>query len=431
MNISVITVFPNLYTEFLQTSLLKRAREQVKVTFDVRAFSSFCEPKEHIDGPAAGHGAGMVIRPAVVQSAVESQEALYGKAYKIFLTPQGKKFDQRVAKDLATKINNNEHLLFFAGRYEGIDQRAHDTYADLELSLGDFVLMGGDLPVMVMIEAAMRYVPGVIGQAESVEKDSFSGPFVDFPTYTAPAQWQSKAIPEILLGGNHGAIDAWRRETAVEKSVRKHFDWVRSHARLPQDIKDITRAIPAHYCVLMHSEVLVQKVNVGNSSVTSIDIHDIARSSRTYGLQQYFVVTALLDQQKIVKKILEFWDEAGIDYNRTRADAVSKVSLKESLNAVIEEIERLHGKKPLIIATSAKVSDQDVKHISYDDQGVVWSQDRPVLLVFGTASGLSNELIARCDYLLPPLQGFSNYNHLSVRSAAAIIFDRWLGRKCF
>ena len=429
MDISVITVFPNLYTEFFQTSLLKRAREQIKINFNVRAFSSFCAPKEHIDGPAAGHGSGMVIRPGVVQEAVESQEALYGKAFKVFLTPQGKKFDQRVARQLATQLASSNHVMFFSGRYEGIDQRAHEAYADLELSLGDFVLMGGDLPVMVMIESLLRYVPGVIGQAESVEKDSFSGPFVDYPTYTAPAIWQDRSIPEVLLNGNHAAAEAWRRSTAIKKSVIYHFDWVRRHAAEETDIKDIARTIPPHYCVLMHSDVLVQKTVVGNSSVTSIDIHDIARSAKTYGIAKYFVVTALIDQQKIVRKILEFWDDAGIEYNKTRADAVANVELKGSLDEVIAAIEQVHGKRPLLLATSARSSETKVSRIGYDDQAIVWGQERPVVLVFGTASGLSPDLIDRCDYLLPPLEGFSKYNHLSVRSAAAVVFDRWIGRK--
>jgi tRNA (guanine37-N1)-methyltransferase len=430
MKVSILTVFPNLYIEFLQTSLIKRAREQAKVTFDVQAFSSFCQPKEHIDGPIVGHGAGMVIRPEVVERAIAQQESLYGKSYNIFLTPQGKNFDQRMALQLADVLQQKKHIAFFAGRYEGIDQRAHDVYADLEISIGDFVLMGGDLPVMVILEAIARYVPGVVGREESVVQDSFSGPFVDFPTYTAPRQWQGKDIPEVLLSGNHAAMEKWRQAYAIEKSVTDHFDWVRSHCITKEQTKQVTQALVPHYCALMHSDVIVQQTLVGTSSVTSIDIHDIARSSRTYGIKNYFVVTPLIDQQKIVAKVLQFWDEAGIGYNRNRADAVSKVELKDSLESVIAAIEAQEGKKPVIVGTSAKKVDGCIP-ISYNDQSIVWQQKRPVLFVFGTAQGLSSELIKKCDYLLGPVEGFSDFNHLSVRSAAAIIFDRWLGKYSF
>ena len=430
MKISILTVFPNLYTEFLTTSLIKRAREQSGLDFDVQAFSSFCQPKEHIDGPIAGHGAGMVIRPEVVERAINAQESLYGKAYKVFLTPQGKKFDQRMALQLAQVLQKEQHIAFFAGRYEGIDQRAHEAYADLEISIGDFVLMGGDLPVMVILEALARYIPGVVGRGESVEQDSFSGPFVDFPTYTSPRSWNDKEIPEILLGGNHAAMESWRQKYAIKKSVIDHFDWVRAHCITKEQIEQVRNVIPSHYCALMHSDVIVQQTLIGTSSVTSIDVHDIARSSRTYGIKNYFVVTPLIDQQKIVAKILQFWDEAGVAYNKNRADAVSKVELKDSLENVIAAIEAQEGLKPVIVGTSAKKVEGCIP-ISYDDQAIVWAQKRPILFIFGTAQGLSFELIKRCDYLLGPIEGFSDFNHLSVRSAAAIIFDRWLGKKSF
>ncbi len=429
MKVSVLTVFPDLYSEFLKTSLIKRAREHAGVTFDVQAFSSFCQPKEHIDSPVAGHGSGMVIKPDVVERAINAQDAIHGLSFKIFLTPQGKKFDQRMAFFLAQILKEKKHIAFFSGRYEGIDQRVHDEYADLEVSIGDFVLMGGDLPVMVMLEAISRYIPGVVGREESVIQDSFSGPFIDFPTYTVPRVWKDRAVPEVLLNGNHAEMEKWRTEYAVKESVKNHFDWVRSHCVQKKDVDQVIKFIPSHYCALMHSQVMVQGA-VGTSSVTSIDVHDIARSARTYGVKNYFVVTPLIDQQKIVMKILQFWDESGVDYNKNRADAVSKVELKDSLESVIAAIEIQEGKKPIIVGTSAKNVHGCIP-ISYNDQAVVWAQERPVLFIFGTAQGLSSELINRCDYLLGPLEGFSDFNHLSVRSAAAIIFDRWLGKYSF
>jgi hypothetical protein len=165
----------------------------------------------------------------------------------------------------------------------------------------------------------------------------------------------------------------------------------------------------------------------GTSSVTSLDIHDIARSAKTYGIKKYFIVTPLLDQQKIVRKLFEFWHtEIGIDYNPQRHEALRSVSLVATLDEALEEIERDSGKKPLLMATSAKRHEHG-RSISYNDQEKVWSQGRPVVILFGTARGLSPALVERCDFLLGPIEGFSEFNHLSVRSAAAIVFDRWLG----
>lgn len=427
MDVSVVTVFPEIYQNFLQTSLIKRAQEKGIISFDVRAFSSFCKPKERIDGPTVGHGSGMAIRPEVLERAVIAQEEKLGKAYRIFLTPQGKKLNQRLAKKLAKTFTEHNHIMLVAGRYEGIDDRAQQTYADLEVSIGDYVLMGGDLPAMVLLEAVSRYLPGVVGRNESVEKDSFSTAFLDFPTYTTPPRsWKGQEIPEVLLSGNHGAMEEWRKEKAAERSVLEHFGWVRSHCSDKKERALVKKYIPSHYCALMHDDIVVKDGRVGTSSVTSIDIHDIARSARTYGLKGYFLVTPLEDQQKIVKKILSFWNGSGIAYNQNRADAVSKVKLEGSLDKVIKQIEKQEGVRPLIIATSAKAV-ENIPLITYRDQDQVWSSKKPVLLIFGTAQGLSAELISKCDYLLGPIEGFSDFNHLSVRSAAAVIFDRWLG----
>lgn len=423
--ISILTVFPDLYETFLKTSLLKRA--QKNMSFSVAGFSSFCDPKERIDGPTAGHGVGMALRPEVLERAIEGTESKHGKAFRIFVTPQGDKLDGVKVKKLAQCIQSHSHVMFVAGRYEGIDQRVHEEYADLEISIGDYVLMGGDLPVMVTLEATLRHVEGIVGQKESVEQDSFSGSFFDYPTYTVPPRvWKGRAIPEVLLSGNHKAMDDWRREIAAEKTIKKNFLWIKQRCTDAKDKVLVQQKLPSHYVVLMHDQVVVQQDTIGTSSVTSLDIHDIARSSKTYGIKSYFIVTPLLDQQKIVKKILEFWNTSGIEYNKQRHTAVKEVELKDTLESVIEAIIQKEGKAPVLVATSAK-SDAQVQRITYYDQSIVWSHDRPVLFIFGTAKGLSSELIKRCDYVLLPIQGFSEFNHLSVRSAAAIILDRWLG----
>ncbi len=428
MQISILSVFPELYQPFIATSLIKRAQEKKLVTFDLADFFSYVAPKERIDAPTFGHGAGMLLKPEVVQKAIEDREAAHGKAYKIFFSPHGKKLDQTLLRSLAADLSEVQHLMLVAARYEGMDARVEQEYADQVISIGDYVLMGGDLPVMVFLEGFLRLLPGIVGKQASVEFDSFSGALVDYPEYTEPVTWNGKEVPAVVRSGNHAAIATWRAEQALARTLVGHFDWFRSCALTDALKKQAIEKIPVHYVALMHNEVIVGDGDrVGNTSVTSLDIHDIARSAKTYGIKRYFIVTELLDQQKIVRKLLDFWQTGGgVEYNASRHRAVKNVDITDSFDAVIANIEEKEGVRPLVVATSAR-GVEHAQHITFYDQGTIWAQNRPVLLVFGTGKGLAQSLLARCDYILAPVEGMSDYNHLSVRSAVAIILDRWLG----
>ncbi len=428
MNISILTVFKELYTPFLDTSLVKLAQEKKLVSFDVFSFFSFVEPKKRIDAQTFGPGAGMLLKPEVVESGIISLEKKHGEAYKIFFSPHGKKLDQQLLKKINKKAKEKQHVMLIPARYEGMDARVEEYYADEIISVGDFVLMGGDLPAMMLIEGMLRLIPGVVGKQESVETDSFTGPFVDYPEYTEPVNWNGLKVPEIVRSGNHQAIASWRQNQAAKRTVKNHFDWMRTQHMTNEQQELAKKYIPNHYVVLMHDHVLVgPEKKIGTSSVMSIDIHDIARSSKTYGIKEYFIVTPLEDQQKIVSNFLSFWHgQKGENYNQKRHKALKSIVVKSSLDQVIQSIEQKEGDSPIIIATSAQEDPKGTK-ISFYDQEKVWSQEKPVLLLFGTANGLSGELISRCDYLLPPLHGLADFNHLSVRSAAAVVLDRWLG----
>lgn len=443
MKISVVTLFPDLYKPFFSTSLVDRARKSGAIDPEVYSLFDYAAPgngnlKERIDGPTFGHGAGMVIKPDVIERAVVDGEAKRGKAFKIFFSPRGKKLDQTLLQALYNRIQSTEHLMLLPARYEGMDARIEQEYADEIISIGDFVLMGGDLPAMVFLEGLLRFVPGIVGKSESVEQDSFSGPFVDYPEYTAPVVWKGHQVPEILRSGNHKAIADWRLASVVKETVIKHFEWLRTYTTLSEvQEKEVRKALPPHYVVLMHSQVLVNQAipgesgtvaQIGTTSVTSLDIHDIARAATTYGLKNYFLVTPLADQQAIVNTLLGFWKHGpGVSYNNHRHQAVKHVIVESNLENVIEYITRVEGKAPLLVATGAN-KDTHPGTITFNDQEKVWSHERPVVLILGTGQGLAPELIQRCDYRLVALEGFADFNHLSVRSAAAVIFDRWLGK---
>jgi len=214
IHISVLTVFEQLYKTFLQTSLIHRAHQKGIVDVQVNSFFSYVSPKKRIDAPTFGPGAGMLIRPHVVERAIEDKERQYGPAFKIFFSPQGEKLDQRMLERIVAVVQKKPHMLLIPARYEGMDARVEEHYADIILSVGDFVLMGGDIPAMMLLEGLLRLFPGVVGKEESVERESFSGPFVDFPAYTEPINWKGYAVPDIIRSGNHAAINKWRMQHA-------------------------------------------------------------------------------------------------------------------------------------------------------------------------------------------------------------------------
>lgn len=425
MNISIVTLFPALYEPFVRTSLLGRALEQGVFSVDLVNMLSLCAPKERPDSPPYGPGAGMVLRPAIIQKAVEQQEARHGKAYKIFFSPHGKRLTQPMLEQFAQELRSKKHVMLLPARYEGMDARIEQVYADSIVSVGDFVLMGGDIPAMMVLEGMMRYIPGVVGKADSVEHDSFTGPLVDYPSYTEPLEWQGMAVPDIIRSGNHQAIEQWRFAQALQRTVFGHFDWLRSFDVTAELAEKVHAIMPEHYVALMHAEVKLKDGREGTSSVTSLDVHDIARSCRTYGAHNFFVVTPLIDQQKIVNTLLNFWETTGKTYNNHRSEAVQLVRLTDSLDDAIAAIEQKHGKRPIIIATSAQ-EHADMQRITFSDQELIWRQQRPVLFVFGTAFGLADSILKRCDYVLPAIKGFTQFNHLSVRCAVAVVLDRWL-----
>lgn len=427
MNISILSVFPDLYQEFLRTSLLSRAQEQKLFSFHLDSFFSHVKPKERIDGPVVGHNSGMVIKPTVVERAIDAQEKKLGRAFRVMFAPHGKTMDQGLLYDLVGKLSSIEHLMLIAARYEGMDERVEEEYADLIISVGDFVVMGGDVPAMLFLEGLLRLVPGVLGNKNSLSNESFAGPFLDYPSYTLPVVWKNRTIPEVLRSGNHALIAQFQEKVAIDRTIVTHFNWLRSSIINREQKKRCYESIPSHYIALLHDQVLLPQGLVGTTSVTSMDIHDIARSAKTYGFKNYSIVTPLKDQQKIVRTMLDFWQEGhGVDYNPQRHEAVKLVLLHESLQEVIDYITQKEGIKPIIVSTSARSLSHNAL-ISYSDQGLVWEKKRPVLFVFGTGKGLAPQIIDQCDFLLTPVIGLTDFNHLSVRSAVAVVFDRWLG----
>lgn len=430
----------------MATSIIGRACERGLVTVRTLRLSDFCAPKERIDEPVVGPGAGMIIKPEVIERAITACENDWGHGYKIFFSPQGTKLTQRYLRSMAAHLNapgdsnnnrseHNEdqpaqavpHLILICSRYEGIDARIEQHYADAVISIGDYVVTGGDVPAQIFLEGLLRLLPGVVGKQESVTEESFSGALLDYPEYGLPVEWNGMRVPEIVQSGNHAAIKKWRIQQALRTTLQRRFDWFASSQPTPEECANALQTIPPHYVALMHTQVKLKDGTVGTTSITSIDLHDTARSCATYGIKNFFMVTPLVDQQAIIATFLDFWrSDFGKNYNQSRYHAVNKVQPALNFDEVINAITTAEGKAPLIIATSAKEY-AHISKIDFSQQGKVWQHDRPVLLIFGTGQGLDDALIEKCDYLLVPVSGMTTYNHLSVRSAIAIVLDRWLG----
>ena len=219
---SVITLFPEVFPATLAASLIGRALKEKRWQLDLIDLKQFADkaPSHHIDGTPAGGGAGMVMRPNIVAKAIEAAKEKNPNPL-VYLTPAGKPLTQKKAQALSQA----EGLILLCGRFEGIDQRVLDVYDAEEISIGDFVLAGGEAAALVLLEALVRLLPDVVGDSSSLDDESFSNPnLLEYPHYTAPREWRGQSIPSVLLSGNHKAIAAWRKEQAHDRTAQRRAD---------------------------------------------------------------------------------------------------------------------------------------------------------------------------------------------------------------
>jgi tRNA (guanine37-N1)-methyltransferase len=227
MRIQVLTIFPELFGPFLATSLVGRAMANGLLDVEVRDLRDFSEDRHRsVDDEPYGGGGGMVMMAPPWIRAVRALAA-EGSPWRVLLSPQGERLDEAKVRQLAAR----PRLVLLCGRYEGIDERVRQTVVDEEVSIGDYVLSGGELPAMVLIEALSRQVPGVVGQPESVVQDSFREGLLDHPHYTRPPVVEGLAVPDVLLSGDHAAIRRWRSEQAERATREKRPDLLAPLAR--------------------------------------------------------------------------------------------------------------------------------------------------------------------------------------------------------
>ena len=433
MQFEVLSIFPEMFSSVLGGSLLGKAiaKGLLSVTFtDPRDFA----PGKHrsVDDAPYGGGSGMVMRPDPLVAAIEHVEKERGPARKGLLSPDGAPLDQATVRRLAS----HDRVLLLCGRYEGIDERVRD-FVDEVVSIGDYVLTGGEIAAMAIIDACARRLPGVLGNEESPLDESFEAGLLEYPQFTRPPVFRDRPVPDVLLSGNHAEVKKWRRKQALERTRARRPDVFARHALTDEDRKllEVSAAAPAEpsslasrtFAALVHHPVYDKDRRIITSAITNLDIHDLARSVRTYGLAGYFIVTPVEAQRDLASRILDGWRDGEFEgRNQFRKEALSRVRVVASIDEAKEAVQALEGRDPLLVATSAKPLPKGISYPALVAENLA-SPLPPLILLFGTGWGLAESVLDRVDRVLAPIQGAADYNHLSVRSAAAIVLDRLFG----
>lgn len=236
MKIIVLTIFPDLFNSFWEHGIIRRALEQEKISGSAMDIRDFAEGRHRVtDDRPYGGGSGMVMKPEPLAGAIRAAKKLVPAARTVLLSPQGRVFGQAVAREMASQ----EALILVCGRYEGVDERICQDLIDDEISIGDYVLTGGEIPAMVVIDAVTRLLPGVLGNEDSAETDSFSGHLLEHGHYTRPREFEGAAVPEVLLSGDHQAIERWRREAALMRTFLRRPDLLTDQSLDPEMLETL------------------------------------------------------------------------------------------------------------------------------------------------------------------------------------------------
>lgn len=421
MQINILSIFPEYFHSPLSCGLMAKARDrgllEIKLV-NPRDFS--LDKHKSVDDRPYGGGPGMVM---ALDPLIKAVESISEPGKVITLSPQGRIFNQEMALELA----DFENLTLICGRYEGIDDRFQDLIDSEPVSLGDFVLNGGEGAALCLIEAVARLQPEFMGCQDSARYDSFSQGILEYPHYTRPANYRGLSVPEVLISGDHARVEKWRRTKALERTLDNRPELL-ENAKLTKEDCQILAALPRLrqgrnlYLALIHYPVLNKDGHVTTVSLTNLDIHDIGRVCTSYGLGGFFLISPLKDQQRLARRLINHWlNGYGQVAIPDRAKAVQNITILDSWQEAITKVRERAGQDPYVIATSAKNSNRMV----FKQVRQVLDH-RPVLLLFGTGFGLSSAVMQQADAVLRPIRYLDSYNHLSVRSAVSVIIDRIL-----
>ncbi len=451
MKITVVTILPEVVDGALTAGVVGRARDAGLLDVATVNPRDFTHDKHRtVDDTPYGGGPGMVMKPEPLLAAIDKA----GPGHRIYMSPAGRPLTQARVRELSAL----PHLVLVCGRYEGIDERVIETAIDEEISLGDYVLSGGELGALVVLDAVARLVPGVLGEATSVDDESHSAGLLEYPQYTRPLKLVTprpgpaplaadassdaaptevtREVPAVLTSGNHAVIAAWRRQQAVARTARRRPDMFARFTPTKADRKHLPPPLSHRtHLALVHYPCLDRTGAIVTTSVTNFDIHDLARSSLTYGLAGYHIVTPITVHREKAAHIAQLWMEAeaagaGLGAMRDhRSHALRLVRTADSLETVISDLTTEHGLPPFVVASSARrdAFPGAARRTPADLVADLTPEPAPVLLLLGTGWGLAEPQIPAVSHVLTPIEGASAWNHLSVRSAGAILLDRMFG----
>ena len=423
MKFTVVTILPELVEPALAAGVVGRAREAGVITVATVSPRDFTHDRHRtVDDTPYGGGPGMVMKAEPLLAAI-AQATAGGAAHRVLLTPAGRPLTQARVKELA----RHDHVVLVCGRYEGVDERVSELAIDEELSIGDYVLSGGELGALVVIDAVARLVPGVLGEPTSAVDESHSEGLLEYPQYTRPPELDGRAVPAVLTSGNHAVIAAWRRAQAMQRTAARRPDLWKQFRPGAADRKLVAPLCARTHLALVHHPVLDRAGEVITTALTNFDIHDLARSSMTYGLAGYHIVTPVTSQREKAEYIAAQW--IGDEQGEHRAAALRLVRTADSIETVIAQLADEHGQPPRVVGTSARAGAfPGVARRSCSELVAEASTDPgPLLILLGTGWGLAESLIPSVTRVLAPIEGGSPWNHLSVRSAGAVLLDRLFG----
>ena len=428
MKFDIVTIFPDFFESVFSFGVISRAVENKTVEINVHDLRTY-SPAKHgkTDDTPYGGGSGMLMTPGPIGNAINSIREKGLRSAVILTTPKGEEFNDRKAQELC----GFEQLIILCGRYEGIDDRVNELYVDMKISTGKYINSGGEYACSLVVDAVSRYLPGVLGNTESLASESLKDGLLEYPQYTKPRTYRGKKVPEVLISGDHEKIRKWRRRESIKSTFIQNPSSL-DDAQLSKDedafLKELKTESPPGfkvYIALVHYPAYNSRLEVVSTAFKSIDAHDISRDATTYGVRKFYLINPVEEQRRLAGRLVDHWVEGeGRNFNETKSKAFGIISIISTIEEAIGQIEKIEGKKPKIVATDARFSDDMTGYRTLREK--IFENEEPFLILFGTGSGLTLETIKAADYVLRPISGYSEFNHLSVRSAAAIVLDRLL-----
>lgn len=307
MKFDIISIFPGFFDSVFSFGVIKKALDGSVIDIAVHDLRNYTDNKHRsVDDTPYGGGGGMLMSVEPFSKAIESIREKDKRSLVVLTSPQGETLND----NLVNELKDHEQILILCGRYEGIDERVRELYVNREISIGNYVVSGGEYAAMIILDAVSRKIPGVLGNETSAVNDSYSKGLLEHPHYTKPEVFNGINVPSVLLSGDHAEVKKWRRNESIRKTFIRRPELL-DHTKLNVDdilfLTDMQKKLKPEfkvYIALIHYPVYNRSLKKITTSFTNLDAHDIARVGKTYGVKKFYLVNPIQDQRNLVKKLL-------------------------------------------------------------------------------------------------------------------------------